>query len=747
MSGFLSQTAAEIRLVLTGQRSVVAGLQGVSTQVGRLQTSVQGLSRRTEENTKRTWLMNQALFTLRRYAYAATLAVTGLGAAAVVMGFKFNASMDTNMVAFTQFLGSAKAARQELDFLYELAKKTPFEFADVTEAARRFLAFGFSLKETNANLRIIGDTVAAFGGGREQIERMVTVFGQIRASGRLLGQDMLQLQQQGIPTMDILQKQLTKMGFTITRAQLARVGELGIPAEIGLPALLAGMKEMFGGASARQARTFMGQLSTLHDSISQVMGALTKPTFLKGRNALLPSLNRMFGEMGDLIKKQKGKITLSQIFDITQKHFPFMKPILDVIYQMIQIGKELARILQNTLVPALKTMGVITETVVVPIMKIMVTVLRWLAHYSGLLAPIITYLIAAFILEKTVMLVATAVEWGLVVATFALSLVQKNLTLISKGLAAATWLVVAAQRAWSVLMKGGIWGPGGFQKMNTFEKFLLRIHKMIRYRMIPALIGIGTGTAAGFSRAYQVLSRGFILGPGGFQKMSKFEKMLLRIRTFILGKFIPAIRAIGVAMMTFLVENPIVLIILAVVALIAILVVLYYKWGFFHRAVDNTWHWIKDHWKLLAAILIGPFLPFAAVIVFIIDHFKTLAGWAKTVYSWLKKAWDIAQKLAAPWHWVQRAAGFAAQVVTTQGTGNQFDSFVTTGTFPTSPQNRGTGGMLPLTPVNKIGQSVQYGTSTGKPNWDLTIQNNVHIDGKKVAENTSKHRQNKAARR
>lgn len=88
--------------------------------------------------------------------------------------------------------------------------------------------------------------------------------------------------------------------------------------------------------------------------------------------------------------------------------------------------------------------------------------------------------------------------------------------------------------------------------------------------------------------------------------------------------------------------NPVTWIILAVVALIAVVYILYKKWKWFHNAVDNTWHWIKRHWKLLAVILSGPFAPVTLVVLQIIKHIKSIIGLAESAY---KKAMKIKDDL------------------------------------------------------------------------------------------------------
>jgi hypothetical protein len=111
----LGGSNAVIRLVLSGQQAVVAGLAATRSQVRNLEESTAAYGMTAEKAGKKTWLANQALFTLRRYAYAGTLALTGMGTAAVFMGIKFDASMESNQIAMEQFMGSAGAARKELE--------------------------------------------------------------------------------------------------------------------------------------------------------------------------------------------------------------------------------------------------------------------------------------------------------------------------------------------------------------------------------------------------------------------------------------------------------------------------------------------------------------------------------------------------------------------------------------------------------------------------------------------------------
>ena len=89
------------------------------------------------------------MFTARRTLYGLTLGLVGAGTAAATLGIKFNATMEQNKVAMQFLTGSAEEANKEIDFLFNLAKETPFGFQDLTTVARQFLGWNFSIAQTN----------------------------------------------------------------------------------------------------------------------------------------------------------------------------------------------------------------------------------------------------------------------------------------------------------------------------------------------------------------------------------------------------------------------------------------------------------------------------------------------------------------------------------------------------------------------------------------------------------------------
>lgn len=231
----------------------------------------------------------------------------------ITAGIKFNATMEQNETALKNFLGSTKAARKEMKILFDIAKTTPFEVPDVTDAARKFLAFGFTVNQTNKYLRTLADAAASTGAGAESMQRIVLAIGQIQAKGRVQGDELLQLTEAGIPAYRILQKELG-----LTKEQIGQIGKEQIPAGKAIEALMRGMGKLYGGASQAQARTFFGMWSTFKDNANQTLGAITRGLFDETKT-WMQSLNRFAdyttsvfqgeGSMGSKVSKVWKRLT------------------------------------------------------------------------------------------------------------------------------------------------------------------------------------------------------------------------------------------------------------------------------------------------------------------------------------------------------------------------------------------------------------------------------------------------------
>ncbi|MEN6535338.1 MAG: tape measure protein [Bryobacteraceae bacterium] len=237
-----------------------------------------------------------------------SVALTAPLVAVAGLSIKAAGSLEQTEIAFTTMLGSAEAAKSMLADLKEFAAKTPFEFPELIEAAKRLKAFGFEADQIIPVLRIVGDTVAALGGGSDKINRITLALGQMQAKGKVSAEEMRQLAESTVPAWEILAD-----AIGVSMAEAMKMAEDGaISAATAVPAILEGLNARFGGIMALQARTFLGKWSDFKDKLFFILQDIGK--------ALLPVAGQALEQLRD-VAKFVGELTkkFSELDPFTQK--------------------------------------------------------------------------------------------------------------------------------------------------------------------------------------------------------------------------------------------------------------------------------------------------------------------------------------------------------------------------------------------------------------------------------------------
>jgi tape measure domain-containing protein len=192
-----------------------------------------------------------------------------------------NANMEQSRAAFIGLLGSGQAADAMLHRLWSFAATTPFEFPELVQDTQELMGMGFAARDVVPVLQAVGDAAAGVGRGKEGVDRMTLALGQMQARGKVTGQDMLQLTEAGIPAWKIL---ANAMHLSVDQVQqLSEQGKLGADS---VTLLWQGMERMYGGQMARQAQTFNGLLSTLHDNAMMALMTFSGPLFNMAKSSL-----------------------------------------------------------------------------------------------------------------------------------------------------------------------------------------------------------------------------------------------------------------------------------------------------------------------------------------------------------------------------------------------------------------------------------------------------------------------------
>jgi len=450
----MAEEDLDIRTRVVNRRKTQADLAAVATSIKQVEHATDDAGAAMGRTTKRGFLMNQALFTARRLVYGLTLGLGVATSAAILFGFNFNRTMESNTVALSYLMGSEQAARVETAKLYDLAAKTPFQFADVTDAARRFLAFGFTVQQTNRYLTATADAMSAMGGDPEIMTRIVRAFGQIQAKGRLFAEEVLQLTEAGIPAYKFLQQELG-----LTGDQMARIGELGIPAQTAIDAIVSGMERApeqggFKGAAEVMAQTVNGQLSTIRDYTAQLFGQLTLAPFEAFREDL-PAISKGLQDATEAMRSGGWDAFVASVDESVGAG----GKLITVMRFLRQDLGALARILSGAVFQALWADAKVVGTLLLPVFLLLHYSLQALADVSEYLAPILALLVFWWLAEKTAAMLSTI--WigrnsaGKKLNAF-WSLVNKR---ADQGLALARWSLVAADRAavfMQTLLTGGL---------------------------------------------------------------------------------------------------------------------------------------------------------------------------------------------------------------------------------------------------------------------------------------------------
>jgi len=251
-----------------------------------------------------------------------------------------NASMEQTTVGFETLLGKGQKTQAFLKQLQQFAAVTPFEFPELATDAEHMLAFGFSAKEAIPDLTAIGDAMSAMGKSTVEIDQVVTVFGQMKAAGKVNAGDMLQLTSQGIPAWKML---ADAMHLSVSEVQnLSQKGLL--PADQSIKFLTKGMEKMFGGGMAAQATTFNGLFSTLQDNVGAAMRAFTGPLFVAAKDGLTKLGNLVSSKAFQDFATQMGTkvgVALGQIGTILQTY------VIPAFAKLIEIGQNVVKFFQQ----------------------------------------------------------------------------------------------------------------------------------------------------------------------------------------------------------------------------------------------------------------------------------------------------------------------------------------------------------------------------------------------------------------
>lgn len=348
--------------------------------------------------------------------YAKILGVAGAGA--TVFAVKTAADLQSLSTSFETLTGSAEKGRKVFMDLKKMGATTPFEVTDLAKATQTMLAFGINVDKTQGYLKMLGDVSM---GNRDKLSGLALAFSQVQSTGRLMGQDLLQMINQGFNPLTII-AQKTGKSMSVLKKEME---DGKISAEMVADAFKTATSEggLFYQGMDRGAKTLGGTFSTLMDNIKMMAAGLAGLS-------------------------EEGTIVEGSLLDLTQKGVNALNEALSKI-DWVKVGTDI----RNNVISAIEALRTSIETIInwynkhkLAIEILMVTL--------GSFVTAITIVRTAMLIYTTVMTIATAISGGFAAV---LAFITSPIGLIIIGLTALIALAYALWRNWGTLTAQGTW--------------------------------------------------------------------------------------------------------------------------------------------------------------------------------------------------------------------------------------------------------------------------------------------------
>ncbi|MGI8484084.1 MAG: tape measure protein [Thermomicrobiales bacterium] len=267
----MADQQTQLDIIIHAQDNASKSLRQIDEQLNAMQQSVTGLSATNAEGQSSvnglTGAFLKAGLALEAIHFAAGLAEDGVRRV-ISLGedaLRSAADYEQIRVAFDGLLGSADKARVLLKEVSDYAVKTPFTLPTVAEGAKKLLAFGVANEQIIPTFKMLGDISL---GNTDKLGYLIHAFGQVTATGHLMGRELLEFRMQGVNLGGALAKQ-----FGVTQDAMQKMVEKG---QVGLPAVEQALSSMtskgglFFQGMERQSKTFNGTITNLQDDFGRL---------------------------------------------------------------------------------------------------------------------------------------------------------------------------------------------------------------------------------------------------------------------------------------------------------------------------------------------------------------------------------------------------------------------------------------------------------------------------------------------
>lgn len=213
------------------------------------------------------------------------------------------ATYEKSGIAFEVMTKSAATAKALLNDLNQMAVETPFHSAELIDYTKQLSSFGIETKQIIPTLTVLGEIASATN---SRVDRLVLAFGQVKSIGRLMGQELRQFTNAGVPMVEALAHVMQKPTDQIIN--LIHMGQVGFPDVVRALNYLTTAGGRFAGMMERvNKETTAGHWESMTERISVATRKVALSFFQGfGINDLLDRLGMAVG--GDVSAEDAGLV-------------------------------------------------------------------------------------------------------------------------------------------------------------------------------------------------------------------------------------------------------------------------------------------------------------------------------------------------------------------------------------------------------------------------------------------------------
>ena len=194
----------------------------------------------------------------------------------------------------TLFGGNTEAANDMYERISEYGKVTPYDKAGLIEAQRTMMSFGIEGEKAFETLKQIGDIAMGDSG---KMQSLALAFAQMSSTGKLTGQDLMQMVNAGFNPLQEISKQTGKSVADLKKEMERGAISVGMVESAFQSATSEG--GLFHNAIAEASETTAGKMASIQDTIEEIKVSIFNATgdlglWINGLSQVMVPLSQIF---------------------------------------------------------------------------------------------------------------------------------------------------------------------------------------------------------------------------------------------------------------------------------------------------------------------------------------------------------------------------------------------------------------------------------------------------------------------